>query len=131
MMPPQLNSILYVEDDPHLRATAKLVLEVIGRFQVRECGTTREALNMAADFAPDLILLDQMLPDVDGLATLAMLRSLPHLTHTPAMFLTGCVSEEDHRRYKEAGVIGVIGKPLTPLRLSDQLRGLWEQHTAR
>ncbi|NHZ82983.1 response regulator [Massilia sp. CCM 8695] len=123
-----LKTILYVEDDLHVRTTAKLVLEVIGKFEVRDCGSGREALLAATDFKPDLILLDVMMPELDGLATLAMLRRIPHLADTPALFVTGLTSEADIARYVEAGAIGVIPKPLMPLRLTGQLHSLWEQH---
>lgn len=123
-----LQSILYVEDDLHVRTTAKLVLEVIGKMEVRECSSGHEALAAARDFQPDLILLDVMMPELDGLATLAQLRSMPHLADTPALFITGLTTASDIERYADAGAIGVIPKPLAPLKLTDQLRTLWAQH---
>jgi CheY-like chemotaxis protein len=123
-----LKSILYVEDDLHVRTTAKLVLEVIGKLEVRDCGSGKEALDAARDFQPDLILLDVMMPDLDGIATLEQLRGMPHLADTPALFVTGLTNASDMDRYTDAGAIGVIPKPLAPLRLTDQLRSLWERH---
>lgn len=123
-----LKSILYVEDDLHVRTTAKLVMEVLGKFDVRECSSGREALLAARDFRPDLILLDVMMPELDGVNTLAMLRRMPHLADVPALFVTALTSEEDIARYIEAGAIGVIPKPLLPLRLTGQLHSLWDQH---
>ena len=123
-----LKTILYVEDDLHVRTTAKLVLEVIGKFDVRECSSGQEALLAASDFHPDLILLDVMMPELDGLATLELLRCLPHLADTPALFVTGLTAQSDLDRYTEAGAIGVIPKPLAPLRLTEQLQTMWEDH---
>jgi CheY-like chemotaxis protein len=114
-----LRSILYVEDDLHVRTTATLVLEVIGKFEVRECRSGHEALIAARDFAPDLILLDVLMPEPDGLAT------------TPALFVTGLTSAADISRYTEAGAIGVIPKPLVPLRLAGQVNALWDEHHQR
>jgi CheY-like chemotaxis protein len=122
-----LRSILYVEDDLHVRTTAKLVLEVIGKFSVRECRSGYEALDAAEDFHPDLILLDVMMPELDGLATLKLLRTLPHLADTPALFVTSLTTPDDIDRYMAAGAIGVIAKPLVPLRLAGQVHRLWEQ----
>ena len=122
----ELKNILYVEDDLHVRTTAKLVLEVVGGLVVRECGSGREAMTAALDFQADLILLDVMLPELDGVATLDMLRRIPHLANTPAVFMTARTEPSDIRRYTEAGALGVIPKPLVPLRLADQLRSLWE-----
>ncbi|MBZ2208913.1 response regulator [Massilia soli] len=125
---PVLKSILYVEDDLHVRTTAKLVLEVIGKLEVRDCGSGHEALDAARGFHPDLILLDVMMPELDGIATLARLRNLPHLADTPALFVTGLTTTRDIERYTDVGAIGVIPKPLAPLKLTDQLRTLWEEH---
>ena len=127
-MTKKLQSILYVEDDLHVRTTAKLVMEVIGKFEVRECSSGREALHAARDFKPDLILLDVLMPELDGVNTLAMLRRMPHLADVPALFVTGQTSECDIARYLEAGAIGVIPKPVLPLRLTGQLIAMWEQH---
>ena len=127
MIDNDLRSILYVEDDLHVRTTAKLVLEVIGKFSVRECCSGHEALLAAENFCPDLILLDVMMPELDGLETLALLRTLPHLAETPALFVTGLTTPDDIERYMRAGAIGVIAKPLVPLRLAGQVHKLWEQ----
>jgi CheY-like chemotaxis protein len=126
----ELKNILYVEDELHVRTTAKLVLEVIGQFTVRDCSSGREALIAAADFQPDLILLDVLMPEIDGLTTLEKLRELPHLAHTPALFVTALTAPQDIVNYVNAGAIGVIPKPLTPLRLTGQIRSLWDQHCA-
>lgn len=122
-----LRYILYVEDDLHVRTTAKLVLEVIGNFTVRECSSGRQAVLAAADFQPDLILLDVMMPELDGLATLKALRQLTHLADTPAVFMTGLTMPEDLARYVGVGAIGVIAKPLVPLRLASQVSQMWDQ----
>lgn len=123
----KLKSILYVEDDLHVRTTAKLVLEVLGKLEVRECSSGREAMYAAQDFHPDLILLDVMMPELDGIHTLAMLRRLPHLADTPVLFMTALTTAEDIERYVQAGAIGVIPKPLVPLRLTEQVQTLWNQ----
>ena len=125
-----LKSILYVEDDLQVRTTAKLVMEVIGKFDVRECSSGREALLAARDFQPDLILLDVLMPELDGVNTLAMLRRMPHLADVPALFVTGLTSEADIARYMDAGAIGVIPKPVLPMRLAGQLQSMWTRHEA-
>jgi CheY-like chemotaxis protein len=124
----ELRSILYVEDDPFVRSTAKLVLEVIGKLTVRDCCSGREALLAARDFHPDLILLDVLMPELDGMNTLEMLRRMPHLADTPAAFITGATTTADLALYRDSGAIGVIAKPMMPLRLIDQLNSMWEQH---
>ncbi|MES2017151.1 MAG: response regulator [Pseudomonadota bacterium] len=124
-----LKSILYVEDDLHMRTTAKLVLEVLGKFDVHDCGSGREALLAARDFHPDLILLDMLMPEIDGVHTLELLRRMPHLANTPALFVTSMAEPDDIARYMEAGAFGVIPKPVLPLRLSEQINTLWERRS--
>jgi CheY-like chemotaxis protein len=123
----QLRSILYVEDDLHVRTTAKLVLEVIGKLDVHACRSAAEALAAARNFQPDLLLLDVVMPEQDGLQLLQALREVPHLAAVPAMFITGATSSEDMERYAAAGALGVISKPLAPLTLSNQVQGIWDQ----
>src|SRR5471030_2147759 len=108
---PVLRTILYVEDDPQLRCVAKIALEVIGRFIVRDCGIGSAAVRAAADFAPDLILLDVTAPRCDAMQTLSLLRALPHLAHTPAMLVT-TMDADEALLYMGADAVGVLPKPL-------------------
>jgi CheY-like chemotaxis protein len=122
----QLNTILYVEDDLHVRTTAKLVLEVIGKFVVHECAGGAQAVQTAREIQPDLIVLDLMMPEQDGLEVLQALRGLPHMAAVPALFMTSRTAASDLQRYRAAGAIGVIPKPLVPMQLAAQLRRAWE-----
>ena len=125
-----LNKVLYVEDDVYIRTTVGLVLEVIGRFDVRACGNGHDALLAARSFQPDLILLDMLMPELDGLETLRQLREQCGLHAVPVVFMTAQTSAAECERYADAGSIGVIPKPVVPLRLVSDLRGLWQQATA-
>jgi len=124
LAPAVLRTILYVEDDPQLRCVAKIALEVIGRFIVRDCGVGGAAVRAAGDFSPDLILLDVTAPRCDAMQTLALLRALPHLAHTPAMLVTEMDADEA-LLYMGADAVGVLPKPLEPMRVASQLRELW------
>lgn len=126
MSVPVLRSILYVEDDATVREVAKVALEMLGRYTVRDCESGCAALMAARDFHPDLILLDLIMPEMDGIATLGLLRRFPHLHDTPVMFVTGCTDSADLQRYRTVGAIGVIPKPLEPMRLAFQLRSFWD-----
>lgn len=129
-MSADLQNILYVEDNPHVRGVAKMALEVIGRFKVRDCCSAGSDLLATSDFRPDLILLDVQHPETDGVAALSLLRRMPHLLYTPAMFVTGLASASDVARYVAAGAAGIIAKPLEPLRLAGQVRLLWDGQAA-
>lgn len=121
-----LRTVLYVEDDLHVRTTAKLVLEVIGKLEVRACRSGAEALETARNCRPDLLLLDVVMPEQDGVQLLQALRRMPHLADVPALFVTCATDSDDLARYAAAGALGVISKPLAPLTLSDQVRDMYE-----
>lgn len=122
-----LNSILYVEDDHDIQTVARLALEAVGGFSVRICSSGQEALDAVAQgFAPDLIVLDVMMPGMDGMSTLAALRKLAPTAATPAVFMTAKVQAGEVAHYRTLGALGVIAKPFDPMRLAQQVRQLWE-----
>lgn len=122
-----LQRILYVEDDADIRMVAQLSLETVGGFDLELCASGAEALDRAADFKPDLLLLDMMMPDMDGAATLARLRQEPGLDRTPAMFLTARAQEVSEQNRECEWVIGLIGKPFDPMTLPDQITEVWDR----
>ena len=126
-MDKELHSILFVEDDLHVRTTGKLVLEVIGKLDVHACRCASEALAAARTVHPDLLLLDVMMPEQDGVELLKALRQFPHLAQVPALFITSATNSDDLARYSAAGAVGVISKPLAPLTLAAQVIGLFDQ----
>jgi CheY-like chemotaxis protein len=120
-----LQKILLVEDEPDIRAVAQLALEAVGGFTVRQCESGEAALAALAEFAPDLVLLDVMMPGMDGPTTLAALRALPQGGAVPVMFMTAKVQPAEIEGYRRLGAIGVISKPFDPMTLADTLRNLW------
>jgi len=120
-----LDKILYVEDDPDIQAIAVMVLDAISGFSLESCSSGAEALSKAVAFNPDLILLDVMMPAMDGPETLHALRKLPELAHTPVVFMTAKVQPLEVKGYLELGAVGVIAKPFDPMTLADQLRDIW------
>jgi CheY-like chemotaxis protein len=124
----KLQTILYVEDDLDIQTVARLALEAVGGFTVTICGSGREALaTLEAAFHPDLILLDVMMPEMDGPTTLEALRRLPQTAATPVVFMTAKVQGSETAHYKSLGAIGVIPKPFDPMQLAQQVQALWEQ----
>lgn len=122
-----LTRILMVEDDPDIRAVAHLSLTAVGGFTVALCASGEEAVAQAEAFAPDLILLDVMMPGLDGPATLAALRAKPALSGTPALFMTAKVQPQEMAQYRDLGALDVVAKPFDPMALPGQLRALWER----
>lgn len=121
----ELQRILYIEDEADIRAVALLALEVVGGFTVKACASGQEALAEAEAFAPDLILSDVMMPEMDGPTTIKALRSLSSLTQTPVIFMTAKVQTDEIEHFKSLGVKDVIAKPFDPMTLADQVRNSW------
>ena len=122
-----LTRILMVEDDPDIRAVAHLSLTAVGGFMVALCASGEEALAQAEAFAPDLLLLDVMMPGMGGPATLAALRAKPALAGVPALFMTAKVQPQEVAHYRDLGAADVLPKPFDPMALPGQLRALWER----
>jgi len=120
-----LNRLLYVDDDPDIQIIASMALVEIGGLDLRMCSSGREALACYADFAPQLLLLDVMMPGMDGPATLEALRRSPGWAATPAVFVTAKVRNQERQRYLDLGAVEVIPKPFDPMTLADQLRTVW------
>lgn len=121
--------ILVVEDDTDIRAIAQMALEGIGHHVVRCVDSGREALAQAPTFAPDLILLDVMMPAMDGPETLHALRRVPTLAATPTVFLTAKTHSSDIEYLRGLGAAAVIVKPFDPMTLSATIEGIWaNQH---
>jgi len=120
-----LQRILMVDDDPDIRTVAELSLKVVGGFTVEMCASGPEALEKAGAFAPDLLLLDVMMPGMDGPATLTRLRELPALAQTAAVFMTAKVQPDEIAQLRACGAIDVLAKPFDPMTLPDALRRIW------
>ncbi|MBI2840178.1 MAG: response regulator [Acidobacteria bacterium] len=117
--------ILLIEDEPDIQAIARLALEGIGGFTVEICSTGAEAIQKAPVFAPDMILLDVMMPGMDGPTTLRALRGIESVATTPVVFLTAKVHPKEVAHYRELGAVDVIRKPFDPMSLSETLRSIW------
>jgi two-component system, OmpR family, response regulator len=125
-MPARLKNILYIEDENDIRTIARVALEMVGKFTVRACSSGTEALEAIAEFKPDLILLDVMMPGMDGPTTLARLREHEAAADIPAIFMTAKVQPHEIQNLKGLGAIEVIAKPFDPMTLSSSIRDIWQ-----
>jgi two-component system OmpR family response regulator len=125
-----MQKVLYVEDDADIRTIALLALETVGGLQVRACASGAEAVEAAAAFAPQLLLLDVMMPGMDGPTTLARLRELPATAAVPVVFMTAKVQASEVEQYRALGAVGVITKPFDPMTLAAQVQALWSRQGA-
>ena len=120
----ELARVLVAEDDPDIRAVIELALARVGGVDVVACADGAVALALAIRDAPDLILLDVMMPVMDGVETLGRLKAEPATAHIPVVFLTARVQPRDLERYYAKGALAVIAKPFDPMTLAEQLRQL-------
>jgi two-component system OmpR family response regulator len=117
-------SILYVDDEPDIREVAVVSLELDPAIEVRAVDSGEAALQVLADpaWVPDAILLDVMMPVLDGPGTLARIRTLPAHDETPVVFITASVQAHEQARLMALGATAVIAKPFDPMTLASQLR---------
>ncbi len=122
----RLQRVLHVEDVPSIQVVTRIALEKLGGYEVLSCASGQAALAEVQAFAPDLILLDMMLPQMTGLELLVQLSALIDLGKTPVVLLTGQADEvaapEELRRL---GVRKLLHKPFNPLQLAAQLEDVW------
>lgn len=122
-----LQKILHVEDEPDIQAVTKLTLEQVGGFTVESCNSGAEALKIISSFEPQLIVLDVMMPGLDGPATLAEIRKIPDFADTPVIFMTAKAQSHEIEEFIELGAVAVITKPFDTATLSDEIRDIWAQ----
>ena len=125
-----LKRIMLVEDDPDIQFITRLSLETRGGYEVRVCGSGADAVQSARARAPDLILLDMMMPGMDGIATMGALRELPGMAAIPVVFFTANAQRQVQQDLLRHGALGVIVKPIEPLALVEQIRTLWQRFVA-
>jgi two-component system, OmpR family, alkaline phosphatase synthesis response regulator PhoP len=113
--------ILIIDDEEDIREVAQLTLEALGGWQVQTAASGREGVAQAIAQQPDAILLDVMMPELDGLATFQQLQSHPTTRPIPVILLTAKVQAADRRRFEQLGVTAVIAKPFNPLSLAEQV----------
>lgn len=122
-----LERIMLVEDEEDIRAVAELALEAVGGFTLQTCASGHRALETIESFRPQLIVLDVMMPGMDGPSTLQAIRRNPAFAQTPAVFMTAKVQPDEVSGYLAQGAAAVIPKPFDPMALSDRIREIWEQ----
>jgi len=128
-----IERVLYVEDEPDIQAVARVALEAVGGFEVQIYNSGSDAmdhLDAIKSFNPDVILLDVMMPGMDGPNTLAALRKEGHFSKTPVIFMTAKVQPHEIADFKEMGALDVIPKPFDPMSLSECINKIWGNRLA-
>lgn len=122
--------ILHVDDEADIRSITKLALESIGGFDVVSCSSGKEAIASVTDAAPDLIVMDVMMPEMDGPTTFLALQKIPDASRIPVIFMTAKSQQDEIDNLMAVGAIGVIAKPFDPMQLSKEIERIWSaRHT--
>ncbi len=113
--------VLYVEDEQDIQTIARIALEKIGGFNLNVCSSGKQAIKEVTGFVPDIILLDVMMPEMDGLETYQNIREIPGCQDIPVVFMTARVQTHEIKNYLAIGAVDVIAKPFSPMTLADQV----------
>ena len=125
-MPAQpLNRICYVEDDEDIQRIVRMSLERVGKMTVEVVGDPMVAIERITAFKPDLVMLDWMMPGMDGPALLRKMREVAETKDLPVVFITAKASQRELDELRSMGAVGTISKPFSPKDLPEQLRAIW------
>lgn len=120
-----LQRICYVEDDEDIQRIVRLSLERVGKFTVEVVGDPLKAIDAMASFQPDLVMLDWMMPGMDGPTLFKTMKEVAHTKALPVVFITAKASSVEMNELIGLGAAGTISKPFSPKDLPDQLRAIW------
>ena len=123
-----LKRILYAEDDEDIRTIVKLCIENFSECEIEFAENVKILLEKVVDYKPDLILLDVMMPEMDGITTLKNLREQEQTSLIPVIIVSAKVQETEIKKYKQQDILGVISKPFDPTQLFTQIWNLWRNH---
>jgi CheY-like chemotaxis protein len=113
--------ILVIDNEEYIQEVAKICLETVANWEVITAGSGEEGINKAEIEQPDAILLDVMMPDMDGITTFEKLQANSATQNIPVILLTAKIQASDRRRYTELGIKTAIAKPFDPLTLANQV----------
>jgi CheY-like chemotaxis protein len=120
-----LNRICYVEDDEDIQRIVRMTLERVGKMTVEVVGDPTLAIEAITAFKPDLVMLDWMMPKMDGPTLFRQMKLRPETSSLPVVFITAKASQSDLNELLALGAVGAISKPFSPKDLPDQLRAIW------
>ncbi len=121
-----LQKILYVEDDEDIQRIVRMSLERIGKLSVEIVGNSMNAIEAMKAYQPDLVMLDWMMPEMDGPTLFRMMKEDSAVADLPVVFITAKASSRELEELNKMGAKGTISKPFSPKDLPDQLRALWD-----
>ena len=118
----EINKVLVVDDEEDIRAVVQLSLSHVGGWKTALASSCAEALEKAVTERPDIIILDVMMPELDGVDTLKRLQQNEQTQRIPVIFMTARAQEVESERLLDLGAVGVVAKPFDPMTLPNQIR---------
>ena len=120
-----LTRICYVEDDEDIQRIVRMSLERIGKMTVEVCSDPLKAIDAITAFGPQMVMLDWMMPGMDGPTLFKKMKEVPATAPLPVVFITAKASKKELDELRDLGAAGTLSKPFTPKDLPEQLRQIW------
>ena len=114
-------NILLIDDEETIQEVVRVGIEIEAGWQVESASSGRAGINLAQNLQPDVILLDVMMPDLDGIDTLSQLKNNARTSNIPVIFLTAKAQAEEKSQFQSLGVVDVITKPFNSMTLASQI----------
>lgn len=122
----KLKKILYAEDEPDVQTVVGLTVDSMSDYDLKICRNGKELIENVEEYSPDLILLDVMMPEMDGPATFKNLQLSDTTKDIPVIFITAKAQLHEVEIFKETGALGVITKPFDPINLCNEIQQIWD-----
>jgi len=122
-----LKRILYAEDEPDVQTVVEIIIQSMSDYEIKICDNGKLLLDCVEDYEPDLILLDVMMPEMDGPTTFKNLQLNEKTKNIPVIFMTAKAQVHEVLLFQETGVIGVITKPFDPIVLCSDIQKIWKE----
>lgn len=123
--------ILYAEDEADVQTIVEISVWSTSKHEIKTCSNGKLLLECVEEYNPDLILLDIMMPEMDGPTTFKNLQSNPKTKDIPVVFMTAKAQSHEIEMFKQTGVVGIITKPFEPLTLCKDIEKIWDRHLSQ
>lgn len=124
----ELKRILYAEDEPDVQTVVEITIQTMSNYEIKVCSNGKLLLDCVEEYNPDLILLDVMMPEMDGPTTFKHLKQDEKTKNIPVIFMTAKAQTHEVETFKQSGAIGIVTKPFDPLILCTEIEKIWREN---
>lgn len=124
----ELKKILYAEDEPDVQTVVVITVQTMSNYEIKVCANGKILLDCVEEYSPDLILLDVMMPEMDGPTTFKNLKLNERTKNIPVIFMTAKAQTHEVETFKQSDAIGIITKPFDPLLLCTEIEKIWREN---